>query len=166
MTDAQRNSKFKTMYSPGQPLPAMLDQSAGDDLAPMGLDQVASLGGKDADGPLEFSFEYQGYIFAVQADASEQRTNIKFRANLGSLPYTAEDPVARSSAYAVLRAASQVLGGKVRLTPRQRVILLDDITVDEPFTPVVLLSLSTRVLVQAKPYLELLATFISPPVPA
>lgn len=144
----------------------MLEQTTSDDPAPLGLDQVASLAGKDADGPLEFTFEYQGYVFAVQADASQQRTNMKFRANLGSLPYTAEDPVARSSAYAVLKSASQVLGGKVRLTPRQRVILSDDITIDAPLTPVVLLSLSTRVLVQAKPYLELLARYISPPVRA
>ncbi len=131
----------------------------------LGLEQVPAFrGAESGDAALEFTFEYQGFLFAVRADASDQKTNMTFRANLGSLPYTAEDPAARSNAIAVLTSATRDLGGRVHLTPRQRVILSDEITVNEPLTPIVLMSRAARLLLRAKPYLELLSAYIRPPI--
>jgi len=132
----------------------------------MGLDEVVSLAGDGRAGPFEFRFEYQGVVFQVVAGPADQGTNMKFRAILGDLPYTAEDPAARKNAAMILYAASKVLGGRVRLSERQHVMLVDEIWVAEPMTPVLLLSQAAKLLVQAKPYLELLAFYVRPPLAA
>jgi hypothetical protein len=133
---------------------------------PIGLDRASSLAGKGHGDGLRFTFEYEGFLFAVHASAGSQNTEMRFHANLGSIPYTAEDPYARTQALAVLRSASRALGGRLQLTPRQRILLLEDIIIDEPFTPVLLMSSAATLLILAKPYLELLAGYVHPPVEA
>ena len=130
----------------------------------LGLDQTASLTGKSSDDGLRFSFEYSGFLFAVRAAAGQQNTSIRFHANLGNMPYTAENPYARRHAMAVLRSAGRALGGRVVLTPEQRILLHESLVIDEPFTPVMLMSRTAKLLVMAKPYLELLSRFVTPPV--
>jgi len=130
---------------------------------PLGLDHMAGLRGAAEPQTMNFTFEYQGFVFAVRADAKEQRTNMTFNANLGSLPFTAEDPVARANAMTVLSAASRALGGRVKMTRRQRIVLTEDIVIDEPLTPILLMSRAARLLLRAKPYLELLSDYIRPP---
>jgi hypothetical protein len=129
----------------------------------LGLDQTTNLAGKGSDDGLRFTFEYSGFLFAVHATANQQGTNMQFRAHLGHLPYTAEDPHARSHAMHVLRSASRALGGRVGLSTKQHIMLQDTIIIDEPFTPVLLMSRTAKLLVLAKPYLELLSQFVQPP---
>ncbi len=131
-----------------------------------GLAGIKSLAGDDTGEDLKFSFEYSGFLFAVRASAGHQNTQIRLHANLGSMPYTAENKMARTHAMAVLRSASQALGGRVSLTPRQQILLRENVTIDEPLTPVMLLSRTAELLVMAKPYLELLTRFVHPPVEA
>ena len=132
----------------------------------LGLDQTASLAGKGSDDGVRFTFEYGGFVFGVRATASQQTTNMQFHANLGNLPYTAEDSHARAHAMLVVRAASRALGGRVQLTKEQRIMLHDTIIIDQPFTPVLLMSRAAKLLVMAKPYLELLTQFVHPPLEA
>ena len=126
------------------------------ELGEPGLTGVKSLTGANDDDGLNFSFEYGGFLFAVRASAKQQNTLIRLHANLGNMPYTAENATARHHAMAVLRSASQALGGRVSLTPEQQILLREEISIDEPLTPVLL--------VMAKPYLELLTRFVRPPV--
>ncbi len=130
------------------------------------LNAVRALAGAETSEGLNFTFEYSGYLFAVRASAGQQNTQIRFHANLGSLPYTAENSEARHHAMAVLRAASRMLGGRVRLTPQQRILLQENVTIDEPLTPVTLMSRTAMLLIMAKPYLELLTRFVHPPANA
>ncbi len=138
----------------------------GSETGVIGLDKASTLAGKGHDDGLRFSFEYGGFLFAVHAVAGQQSTKMRFHANLGSLPYTAENPHDRAHAMAVLRSASKALGGRVQLTPRQRILLQENITISEPFTPVLLMSRAAKLLVMAKPYLELLSDFVHPPIEA
>jgi len=141
-----------------------IDSTAATAGRPMGLDEVVLLADKDRKVPFEFSFEYQGVVFQVVASPKDQGTSIRFRAILGNLPYTSEHPVARRHATMIIYAASKVLGGRVRLSSRQHIALIDDIWVSEPMTPVLLLSQAAKLLVGAKPYLELLAVYVRPPM--
>lgn len=133
------------------------------DSGDIGLDRAAVLAGRSGGDGLRFTFEYGGFLFGVRARAQHQTTEMRFHANLGSLPYTAEDPQARHDAMAVLRSAGRALGGRVVMTPEQRVMLRETVTLDEPFTPVLLMSRAAKLLVVAKPYLELLGRYINPP---
>lgn len=125
-----------------------------------GLKTLTGVGGEDG---VNFSFEYGGFLFAVRAFAEQQNTQIRLHAKLGNLPYTAENAIARSHAMTVLKSASRALGGRVSLTPQQRIMLREDITIDEPLTPVMLMSRTAELLVMAKPYLELLTQYVEPP---
>jgi hypothetical protein len=129
-----------------------------------GLAGLKSLTGAGGDEGVNFSFEYGGFLFAVRAFAEQQNTQIRLHANLGNLSYTAENAIARSHAMTVLKSASRALGGRVPLTPQQRIMLREDISIDEPLTPVMLMSRTAELLVVAKPYLELLTQYVEPPV--
>lgn len=128
---------------------------------PLGLGKAGELAGRGAQ--FDFTFEYLGFLFAVKATSQEQRTNMRFHANLGYLPYTAEDPKRRLDAMRILFTAGKLLGGKVHLSREQRIMLTESLWFDEPLTPVVLVSRATQLLVQAKPVLELLSESVVPP---
>lgn len=127
---------------------------------------AGDLSRKKSDGKLEFGFEYRRIPFVVQAVANNQGTDMSLRASLGNLPFTAEDPERRATAIAILEIASSDLGGRIRLTREQRLVLDEQIRLDEPLTPSVLLTRTATVVLRAKPYLELLALVIDPPVKA
>jgi hypothetical protein len=131
-----------------------------------GLTGIMSLAGASGGEGLNFSFEFGGFLFAVHASAEQQRTKIRLHANLGDMPYTAENATARNYAMAVLRSASCALGGRVSLTPQQRIMLREEIIFAEPLTPVTLMSRTAELLIMANPYLELLTHFVRPPIRA
>ncbi len=150
--------------SPAEKTKALIATMAGSGNREIGLDTAAEIAGKGRQ--FEFTFEYLGFLFAVKASAEEQRTNMFLRAHLGNVPYTAEGPIKRSNAMEVLSAATVHLGGRVKVTSHQRIILIEDYVFDEPLTPVLLLTKAATLLVQAKPFLELLSEVVHPPVQA
>lgn len=143
-------------------LVSLLDAaSAGGDAA---VSLSSDLSQKRADRKLDFGFEYRGIPFVVRAEAKSQSTHLEIRASLGTLPYTAENPERRATALAILNAASTGLGGRVRLSREQRVILVEKFQFDEPLTPAILLTRAAELVLMAKPYLELLALVVPPPL--
>jgi len=129
----------------------------------LGLNRAGELAGKGEDGDIKFTFEYLGFLFAVRAAASEQRTNVRFHANLGNMPYTGESAERRRDAMNILWFAAAKLGGRVRMTPEQRILLTEEFWLDEPLTPTALMTCAAKLLLKAKPYLELLIAVVSPP---
>ncbi len=128
----------------------------------VGLSRLSEVIGKAAEGDLEFGFDFKGMTVSVRARAKNQKTNMKFAADLGAMPYTAEDAAARNSAVAILRSASRQLGGKIRVTADQRIVYYNDLYFDEPFSPVMLVSGATLFTVRVKPFVELIAGYVRP----
>lgn len=126
--------------------------------------QEGVLTDKRADGRLDFGFRYRGIPFVVRAEAGDLGTDMYIVASLGNLPYSAEDPERRATALAILAAATADLGGQIRLTPKQRMELVEHVRLDVPLTPSVLLTHTARLVLRAKPYLELLALVVKPPI--
>lgn len=123
-----------------------------------------NLTNKREDKCLDFGFEFRGIPFVVRASAVNQGTNMEIRANLGTLPYTAEDPERRATALAILDTAAGDLGGRIHLTNKQRVVLTERYRFDEALTPAVLLTRAVELVLRTKPYLELLALVVPPPL--
>ena len=129
---------------------------------PLGLMKAKEISGKgDA---FEFSFEYLGFLFAVKANADGQKTKMRVHANLGCVPYTAEGPSRRATAMEILGAAAEYLGGHVTISRQQRILLYEDYVFDEPLTPVLLLTKATTLMIKAKPFLQLMARVVQPPM--
>lgn len=115
---------------------------------------------------LEFTFEYRGFLFAVRTESDDHNGHMRFHAHLGNLPYTAESSARRADALAIVAAAGRALGGRVQTTREQRILLCEEMRFEEPLTPVVLMSSTVRLLLEATPFLDLLAQVVKPPVAA
>ena len=116
------------------------------------------------DRRLEFGFEFRGIPFVVRADATGQATQIEMRASLGVLPFSAEDNESRATALAILDAASADIGGNIRLDRQQRVVFVETFITESILTPAVLMTSVAKKVLRAKPYLELLALVVPPPL--
>ncbi|MCH8213608.1 MAG: hypothetical protein IIC54_06010 [Proteobacteria bacterium] len=122
---------------------------------------------RKADGTrLEFTFEFLGFLFAVRMESNDHSGHMRFHADLGNLPYSAESLAKRADALAIVAAAGRALGGRVQTTREQRILLFEEMRFEEPLTPVVLMSSTVRLLLEAQPFLELLAQVVEPPVAA
>ncbi len=115
---------------------------------------------------LEFTFEYRGFLFAVRTESNDHSARMRFHAHLGNLPYSAESLGKRADALAIAVAAGRALGGRVQTTREQWILLFEEMLFEEPLTPVVLMSGTARLLLEAQPFLKLLAQVVEPPVAA
>jgi len=131
---------------------------------PLGISRSRELAGGNPTEQMEFTFTHRGFLFAVRARSHEQATEMQFRAHLGNLPYTYEDPFARINAFSVVEAAGAALGGRITLTEQQRIMLSELIIINEPLTPTLLMTKATSLILKAEPYLELLSMIITPPI--
>lgn len=129
---------------------------------PIGLGNFADLAGQSR--TFDFSFEYLNFLFAVKASAEDRKTRMRFHANLGHIPFTSESGQSRADVVKIVNAAGTMLGGKVRVSPEQRILLVDEFWFDAPLTPNLLLSKTVELLIKAKPSLSLLAECIISPV--
>ncbi len=117
---------------------------------------------KEGKGHIEFQFTYAGYPFAVRAEAGPHGTFINIRAMLGYLPYTAESKRGRAAAAKIFNAASRALGQRVTLEKNQQLIMRSKRSSLDPLTPVNLLAMITVMLLEAKPFFELLSEYVKP----
>lgn len=132
-------------------------------LGTIDIDPTGHLARRSAERPLEFTFQYRGVLFAGQAQSSLEESRLRIHANLGSLPYTMESSFKRATALAIVRAASRTLGGRVRLTDKQGILLLDEKQFREPLTPRDLMANTVRMVLEVRPFLELLSMVVDPP---
>ena len=132
----------------------------------LAVDDQGRLACKPDSTRLEFTFEYRGFLFAVRTESNDHSGHMRFHAHLGNLPYTAESLAKRANALAIVAAAGRALGGRVQTTREQRILLFEEMRFEEPLTPVVLMSSTVRLLLEAQPFLELLAQVVEPPVAA
>jgi len=133
----------------------------GRPLGSVGIDETGQIFRKNEDGVYNFSFMYQGYQFAVRAEAEPGNTRMRIHAILGHLPYTAESAELRVNMQAIVHEAGRALGGRIHVDGEQRVLLLDEFLFQETLTPNALLSKTVAFLLSAKPYLELLGLIAS-----
>ncbi len=129
---------------------------------PIGLGNAADLVGKSR--TFNFTFEYMDFIFAVKATAENRKTHMRFHANLGYVPFTSQGAKNRSNVIGIVSLAGTMLGGKVRISPEQRIMLAEDFWFDQPLTPNLLMTKTVQLLIDAKPYLALLAESVNKPV--
>ena len=116
---------------------------------------------KKGEGSLEFRFVYLGFPFAVSAEAGTKGSSIDIRSILGCLPYSSESFQARQGAMKVLAAATGTLGQRVRLGKGQRLEMSARRTSKDPLTPVNLVSIMAGILLEAKPFLDLLSEYLA-----
>lgn len=111
------------------------------------------------DRPLHFRFAACGVIF--EAELSSRTAPLRLRANLGKLPYSAESPDARSLARTVIASTDRLRHGHILLSPDQDIILEGEFNPPSPRTPVAVIATAVALVLDFKPYLELLGEAVS-----
>jgi len=107
---------------------------------------------------LEITVRYCGYWFGIHANNNGTISTLSIHAILGHLPYSYENAFLRTHILAVVRAASRALQGTFKVDEKQNIILIDDVKTEGHLTPKMILTETTKVMLQFKPYLELLSS--------
>lgn len=109
----------------------------------------------DEDRPLHFSFTACGIRF--EADLQGRCAPLRIKANLGKLPYSAESPEGRRLARSVLAATDRLHRGQILLSDKQDMVLHGELTPPSPRTPVSVIATAAALIVDFKPYVDMLA---------
>jgi len=111
---------------------------------------------------IEFTVQHEGYWFCVHAEQQGGFAVFRIHAILGKLPFTFQSSFARTSIIDVVRAACKHLKARFRTDDHQRILLIHEIRAKGILNPKIILAETTKVLLQLKPYLQLI-TVLQPP---
>jgi hypothetical protein len=111
------------------------------------------------DRPLHFRFTACGVDF--EADLASKTAPLRLRANLGKLPYSAESPDARRLARTVIASTDRLRRGHILLTPEQDIVLEGELNPPSPRTPVAVIATAVSLILDFKPYLDLLGEAVA-----
>lgn len=111
------------------------------------------------DRPLHFRFTACGIRF--EADLAHKDAPLRLTANLGKLPYSAESPDGRRLARSVLAATDRLRHGQILLSDEQDMILQGERKPPSPRTPVNVIATAAALIVDFKPYIDVLANAVS-----
>lgn len=120
------------------------------------------------DAPLNFYFTWNDRDFIGTFEAVDGGIRLSLQSDLAAVPYSAEDVGARNDMFAVVDSWDGNAEGKLKVVQGQKIVLENDIPM--PRTPdgtisSVVTNLALLVL-NAAPYLDLIAEYTSPPASA
>ncbi|MGF1631472.1 MAG: hypothetical protein ACFCUT_18510 [Kiloniellaceae bacterium] len=111
------------------------------------------------DRPLFFRFSACGIQF--EADMASRMAPLRLRANLGKLPFSAESPDARRLARTVMAATDRLRRGHILLSPDHDIVLEGELMPPTPRTPVSVIATAVALILDFKPYLDLLGEAVA-----
>ena len=107
--------------------------------------------------PIEFSFIYQGLRFNASTRMVEGGAILQVAADIGPDPYTVEGITLRKSVHAVIDATQQLICSRLIVSRQRRIFCIGKASVSSPTAPVELLSGAIEIVLEIKPYLDMLA---------
>lgn len=124
-----------------------LDNCAPDTETPIGV----------TDALLHLNFDWQSHRFdAVLNRGDEQNCDLTVTSDLGLMPFTAEGLQKRVNIFAILRAAQASYPIRIDITKSQRLKLTASTALPNPVTTRAAIAGVTALLVQARPYLDMI----------
>jgi len=109
--------------------------------------------------PVAFRFSYHGLVFEAIMPTSDEG-KLHLTTSIGVIPFSMENAFGRKAAQAIIRRANMP-NGRLVVDMQSRVHLEMTGYPDKPRTPVNVLSTVASLLMEAKPYLELLEVSLS-----
>jgi len=110
-----------------------------------------------ADGHIEFGFRYLGFRFEANTRPTASGAVVQLSAEIGPLPFSAEGVGVRRSTLAIIDA-SQLMGDARLVISRHRwVYCIGKANLPDEWQPQHALAAATRLVLEVKPYLTMLA---------
>jgi hypothetical protein len=119
---------------------------------------------KSGAGHLDFEFSYIGFPFDARAQVVDGRSSLDIMTTLGTMPYTAESLASRAAVARIMMVFTKKTGLKITVGQNQRLFLGGTVNNTEVLSPGNLLTMVTSILLQVKPFLEVLSDYIEPPI--
>lgn len=111
------------------------------------------------DRQLHFHFTACGIDF--EAEIAGKNAPLRLKANLGKLPFSAESPDGRRLARSVLAATDRLRHGQILLSDEQDMVLQGELPPPNPRTPVNVIATAVALILDFKPYINLLAEAVA-----
>ena len=133
------------------------------DLGPM-LDADGAHSLPLSNGAAQFDFGYRDIRFVGQVDPAPGGARLRLVGDVGLMPYSAESPPARLGLARILVAANDALAGPRFRVTQGRILVGADIELSLPLTAAAIVAAVALVLVRVRPYLDLIAVYVRPPL--
>ncbi len=119
------------------------------------IDENGRLRPRPDGAPIAFGFSYRGVDFMANVDTGPA-PRISLDAELGKLPYRAEIGERRKLTRRIVNATRNLPRGRISLSESHDMHLTAEMAALTPLTPTSILSALTAILLDFKPYLDLL----------
>ncbi|MGF1609774.1 MAG: hypothetical protein ACFCUQ_10285 [Kiloniellales bacterium] len=120
------------------------------------VDDEGYLRAREGDQPLGFRFSFRGFDFDVLVESGEAGS-VHLKGALGVLPFTAESDIGRRVVQRLFAAADKLNRGRLVLSERGEITIEASTVPPKPRTPISIMATVAALLLEAKPYIELLA---------
>lgn len=162
------HSKGFTTPDPRVGMSRMMSLGSGKWALPLDPELVLRDGGGNAlplnDGTTQFEFGYRDIRFVGRLEVGGGTVSLRVVGDLGPMPFSAESIPARSGLTRICAVANEELGGTHLRVVQGRILLGAETPLDPPPTATGLLTTLARFLLPARPYLDLIAIYLRPPL--
>ena len=110
--------------------------------------------------PVEFRFVYAGIPFDAHAQYVGNQPVLHLSGEVGPVPYSAESIPVRRASHAVLRASWTLPHSRLVAWPGGRIRAIGKMPLPAPLTPVGIITAVTSMILDLKPYLDLIAELL------
>ena len=108
----------------------------------------------------QHQFVVDGVRFNVMLEPAGDQVNAQFWAEVGHIPYTAQNPRQRADVLQILRAGRSLQGARFVIDRSNRVAVVAEAAIPGSVTPESLLVETVAVLHRIRPYLSLLGDYL------
>jgi hypothetical protein len=108
------------------------------------------------DGQIEFAFRHLGYQFKANTRPTESGTLLQISAEVGPLPFSAEGVGVRRATLAVIDASQMMNEARLFVSKHKWIYCIGKAALAPHWQPKDAIEASTRLLLEVKPYLQML----------
>lgn len=119
------------------------------------VDSEGFLRARDSDQPLTFRFSFRGFDVDVLVESGDEGP-VHLKAMIGLLPFTAESGHGRRVVRRLFAAVDRLNRGRLVLSQSGEITIEASIMPPKPRTPISIMASIATLLLEAKPYIELL----------
>jgi len=141
----------QVLYAPMEP-PQALDR--------IQFEQDGSVRVGEYGRPVEFSFAFQGLQFGASTRLVDSGTILQVAADIAPDPYSVEGAALRRSVHAIIDASQALSYSRLVITRQKRIYCIGKAAISTPAAPRDLLSAAVEILLEIKPYLEMLGEIL------
>jgi hypothetical protein len=143
-----------------KPLPLLHAQSIPPDEPRLRLKSDGTLEIGRPGGQIEFSFRFMGRRFEANTRPTASGMVLQLSAEIGPLPYSAEGGGIRSAAFAVIDASHLMDGARLVISQHRWIYCIGKAMLKDGWTRNDAISASVRLMLTAKPYLQMLSDIL------